>query len=109
MIYDTGEFFCFFDVMFCCSSIDREIVQYVIEYSPIIVISLFLVMVLNLFGHVAGPSCNFVLRILKHLLAWALRVNGILSLRHQKLVDSFPTDVHQVRRDFDFDPITLYV
>lgn len=66
-------------------------------------------MVLNLFGHVARPSCNFALRILKHLLAWALGVSGVLSPRHQKLVDSFPTDVRQVRKDFDLDPIvTIY-
>ena len=70
---------------------------------------LFLVMVLNLFGHVARPSCNFTLRILKHLLAWVLKVNGVLSPRHQKLVDRFPTDVRQVRKEFDLDPIvTIY-
>lgn len=66
-------------------------------------------MVLNLFGHVTRPSCNFALRILKHLVAWTLRVNGILSQRHQKLVDGFPTDIRQVQRDFDLDPIvTIY-
>lgn len=68
-------------------------------------------MVLNLFGHVARPSCNFTLRIVNHLVTTFFTAlgGGQLSLRHKKIIEDFPKDLRQVRRKFKIDPsITIF-
>jgi hypothetical protein len=65
---------------------------------------MFLVVVLNLFGHLARPGCNFALRVLQVLVRCALEDNGNLSPRHKSVMDNFPTDIRTVRKVFDLDP-----
>jgi hypothetical protein len=71
---------------------------------------MFLVIVLNVFGHMARPSCNFALRILKCLVECALQQNGgHLTDSHKRLLKDFPADIRSVRRAFDIEPtITIY-
>jgi hypothetical protein len=70
---------------------------------------MFLVIVLNVFGHLTRPSCNFALRILKCLVQCALQQDGHLSEPHERLLKDFPIDIRTVRRAFDIDPdITIY-
>jgi hypothetical protein len=71
---------------------------------------MFLVVVLNVFGHLARPSCNFALRILKCLVQCALQQNnGHLTDPHVRLLNDFPTDIRSVRKAFDLEPtITIY-
>jgi len=77
--------------------------------NPLVVISMFLVIVLNVFGHLARPSCNFALRILKCLLQCALENDGNLTDSHKRLLKDFPADIRSVRKAFDIEPtITIY-
>jgi hypothetical protein len=70
---------------------------------------MFLVIVLNVFGHLAQPSCNFALRILKCLVQCAFQHDGHLSEAHKRLLKDFPIDIRTVRKAFDFEPtITIY-
>jgi hypothetical protein len=78
--------------------------------NPLVLISMFLVVVLNVFGHVARPSCNFALRMLKCLVQCALQQSdGQLTNSHEQLLKDFPTDIRSVRRAFDIEPtMTIY-
>ena len=71
---------------------------------------MFLVVTLNVFGHLARPSCNFTLRILKCLVQCALQqTDGHLAESHNRLLNDFPTDIRSVRKAFDIEPtITIY-
>ena len=71
---------------------------------PLVGIAIFLVIVLNLFGHLTRPGCNFALRVLQVLVRCALEDNGNLSRRHKLVIDHFPTDIRTVRKVFDLDP-----
>ena len=68
---------------------------------------MFLVIVLNLFGHLARPGCNFALRVLQILVRCALQKDGNLSPRHKQMVENFPTDIRTVRKVFGLDPETV--
>jgi hypothetical protein len=74
---------------------------------PLVAIAMFLVIVLNLFGHLARPGCNFALRVLQILVRCALQKDGNLSPRHKQMVEKFPTDIRTVRKVFDLDPETV--
>ena len=74
---------------------------------PLVAIAMFLVIVLNLFGHLARPGCNFALRVLQILVRCALQKDGNLSPRHKQMVENFPTDIRTVRKVFDLDPETV--
>jgi|SRR5882762_7984316 hypothetical protein len=78
--------------------------------NPLIVISMFLVVVLSVFGHVARPSCNFALRMLKCVVQCALQQGeGQPTNSQERLLKDFPTDIRSVRRAFDIDPtIVIY-
>ena len=65
---------------------------------------MFLVVVLNLFGHLAQPGCNFALRVLQVLVRCALEQDGHLNHRHKSVIDNFPTDIRTVRAAFQLDP-----
>src|ERR1700743_463400 len=70
-------------------------------------VAMFLVLILHLFGHVARPSCNFTLRVMKHLITMFFTTvdGGQLSPGHEKIVKQFPTDLRQVRQKFNIDPV----
>jgi len=72
--------------------------------NPFIIIPMFLVLTLNLFGHLSRPSCNFALRIIKLLVQWFLQFEGPLQERRQKILDAFPTDVRQIQSKFGLNP-----
>jgi len=70
---------------------------------------MFPVIVLNVFGHLARPLCNFALRILKCLLQCALENDGNLTDSHKRLLKDFPADIQSVHKAFDIEPtITIY-
>lgn len=71
---------------------------------------MFLVCVLNVFGHLARPSCNFALRVLRGLVQCALKgTNTSLTESQERLLKKFPVDVRSVRNSFDIEPvITIY-
>ena len=72
--------------------------------NPLIAIAMFLVIVLNLFGHLAQPGCNFALQVLQVLVRCALEQDRNLSPRHKSVIDNFPTDIRTVRKAFQLDP-----
>ena len=78
--------------------------------NPVLVIAMFLVVVLNVLGHLARPSCNFAIRILKCMVQCALQQrDGNLMDSHRRLLKDFPTDVRSVRNAFDIEPtISIY-
>jgi hypothetical protein len=75
--------------------------------NPLIGIAMFLVVVLNLFGHLAQPGCNFALHVLQVLVRCALEDDGNLSPRQKSVMDNFPTDIRTVRKVFDLDPTLI--
>lgn len=75
--------------------------------NPLVGIAMFLVVVLNLFGHLARPGCNFALRVLQVLVRCALENDGNLSPWHKSVMDNFPTDIRTVRKVFDLDPTLI--
>lgn len=88
---------------------DNYFRQYPIT-NPILGIALFLVLVLNLLGHVARPSCNFALRVLKFLVTLFIKQeDGEMHRKDEKLLKEFPTDIRQVRQQFKVDPtVTIF-
>jgi Transposase family tnp2 len=104
--FDTGEFCQYFGYLLLISNLFMIDVYFHndLDGNPFIIVPMFLVLALNLFGHLARPSCNFALRIMKLLIQWFLQWDGPLDKRKQKMLDAFPTDVRQVQTKFRLNP-----
>jgi hypothetical protein len=64
---------------------------------------MFIVVVLNLFGHVAQESCDFVLRMLQILIGAALRNPSEFE---RKILQELPKDIQTVRQIFSLESKT---
>jgi len=63
----------------------------------------FLVLAPNFFGHLAQPSCNCALRIVKLLIRQCLH-RGPLHERRQKVLKAFPADIRRIQSKFGLNP-----
>ncbi|KAH7906576.1 hypothetical protein BJ138DRAFT_978118, partial [Hygrophoropsis aurantiaca] len=76
--------------------------------NPLLVVAAFIVLVLNVFGHLTRPWCNVTLGLLKLLLTAAFSSVKDDTLDHEKaLLETFPKDVRTVRKLFDLEAKTL--
>jgi hypothetical protein len=77
--------------------------------NPIVILTMFLVIALNMFGQLAHPSCNFALRILKMLVEMALKDRPDPVGYNEAILDRFPTDIRTARKSFALEPsMTIY-
>jgi hypothetical protein len=70
---------------------------------PLTLVSVFMVLLLNVFGRVTRPWCNAVLSLLKIILSHVFSETE----REKKILDHFPTDVRSVRKIFDLEASTI--
>ncbi|KZT12283.1 uncharacterized protein LAESUDRAFT_620192, partial [Laetiporus sulphureus 93-53] len=77
--------------------------------NPLLLLSVFNVLVLNLLGQVTRRSCNFALCMLKLIIESALRQGGRGTMQEEGLLKSFPTDIRSMCKLFGLDPmVTIF-
>ncbi|KZT04241.1 uncharacterized protein LAESUDRAFT_627041, partial [Laetiporus sulphureus 93-53] len=77
--------------------------------NPLLLLSVFTALVLNLLGQVTRRLCNFALRMLKLIIEFALRQGSGGTMQEEGLLKSFPTDIRSVRKLFGLDPmVTIF-
>jgi Transposase family tnp2 len=75
--------------------------------NPLTLISVFIVLILNIFGRVTRSWCNVTLNLLKLLLGEFLRSKGNITPFEECLLKNFPRDVRTVRKVFDVEATTV--
>ncbi|TDL24061.1 hypothetical protein BD410DRAFT_706385, partial [Rickenella mellea] len=75
---------------------------------PTAVLLIFIVLIMNLFGHVAHRMCNVLVKLLKRLLMSALKVETEADLP-KSIRGSVPNDIRTIRKIFDMEAkMTVY-
>ncbi|KZT05323.1 uncharacterized protein LAESUDRAFT_619922, partial [Laetiporus sulphureus 93-53] len=75
--------------------------------NPLLLLSIFMALILNLLRGSTRRACNFALRMLKLIIECAIQQKGAVSSDDQEILKRFPTDIRSVRKLFDLDPVTI--
>lgn len=98
--YNTGEFpvgICIVHLTLSVVSVDRYFDHPLRKAHPVIVVTMFVAVVLNVIANVSRMPCNFILRLIKHVLHLAAP---------STTWNNIPDDIRTARQKFDLDPVT---
>ncbi|KZT11553.1 uncharacterized protein LAESUDRAFT_638372, partial [Laetiporus sulphureus 93-53] len=77
--------------------------------NPLLILSIFAALVLNLLGGVTRRSCNFALHMFKIVVACAMQEDGRPTSKEEEALKDFPSDIRSVQKFFDLEPaVTVF-